>query len=106
MGVEIDSGAFLAGVSVAVAALERAGQAETQRVGHEVEAKARARAPRRTGTLAGSITAKRIKDGVEITVGADYGAYVEYGTIDTPSVPFLRPAMNEAGSTFGRGIRL
>lgn len=104
MPVDIDTGAFLAGVTSAVGGLERAGMVETQRVGSEVERRAEARAPRRTGALAASITSHRIKDGVETTVGVDYGAYVEYGTSDTPAQPFLRPALNEVGPTFGRGI--
>lgn len=106
MPVEIDSKAFTAGLLAAAARLEASAEAETQRVGSLVERSARQKAPKLTGTLAASIGSHRIRDGVEITVDADYGGYVEYGTSDTPSQPFLRPALNEAASEFGRGIRL
>jgi len=49
-------------------------------------------APSRTGALKRSI---RTHDG-EIDVEAPYAAYVEFGTSDTPSQPFFRPALHEA----------
>lgn len=104
MSIDVDSAGFLAGVTAAAKALEASAKLETLRVGRETAQTARQRAPKRTGTLAGSISAHPIKDGVEITATAPYAAYVEYGTSDTPSQPFLRPALQEEARDFGRGV--
>lgn len=48
----------------------------------------RTRAPVDTGTLKASIS--ETDDGV--SVGVDYGAYVEYGTSDTAPQPFVAPS--------------
>ncbi len=106
MPLEIDSRAFVAGLLGATTTIEKAAEVEVQRVGREAAVGARRKAPVLTGTLAGSITARPIKDGVEIVATAPYAPYVEYGTSDTPSQPFLRPALNEAAAGFGKGIRL
>jgi len=102
--VDIDAGAFLAGVTAELASLKQKGEKEADRVAKDAARLAADRAPKRTGTLAASIHVRDTSDGAEVVVEADYGAYVEYGTSDTPSQPFLLPAVQEAGQTFGRGL--
>jgi HK97 gp10 family phage protein len=61
---------------------------------HNIEARAKGRAPVRTGFLRNSIQTHRT--GLleaEIQVGAEYGMLVEHGTRHTPARPFLRPSV-------------
>jgi HK97 gp10 family phage protein len=53
-------------------------------------------APKRTGELADSISAERSDDGWDVIVGADYGPFVELGTIHAAAEPFLTPAAEGA----------
>lgn len=66
------------------------------KVGGAIEGDASAGAPRRTGTLAGSVTHEVIGDGggvfVRVSATAPYAFYVETGTSDTRAQPFLRSA--------------
>lgn len=66
----------------------------------QVRAAAEARAPRRTGTLAGSITgsARGLRGTVEAT--ARYAEFVEYGTYKDEPQPFMAPAADEADRSF------
>ena len=69
-----------------------------------VEADAKARVPRDTGALAGSIRREVVKDAPNIAIvavkagkgtheGRPIARWVEYGTSKTPAQPFLRPAL-------------
>lgn len=67
-----------------------------------VREEASRRAPRRTGTLAKSITLGQVKvekDGASVDVGPDktgwYGRFVEMGTVKMAARPYLRPAAEE-----------
>lgn len=78
-----------------LAAAVMAGPAATQtekKVAEDAADRMRQMAPSRTGALKGSI---RSTDG-DIVAEAPYAAYVEFGTSDTPSQPFFRPALHEA----------
>jgi len=57
----------------------------------DIAADAQRYAPVRTGELRASIHANPA-DGT-VVAGADYAAYVELGTEDTPAQPFLRRAL-------------
>ena len=74
--------------------LTEAGQAG----GREVQRRAQSGAPVSTGALARSIRAEAT--GTEITVGTPipYAPFQEYGTVNTPASPYLRPAL-EASTT-------
>ena len=67
-----------------------------------VREEASRRAPKRTGTLARSITVGPVKvekDGASVDVGPSkegwYGRFVETGTIKMAAKPYLRPAADE-----------
>jgi phage gpG-like protein len=64
-----------------------------------IAAAARARAPRRTGRLAGSIAAAPGEGAGRVVVGAEYAAYVEYGVPvrHVPARPFLAEAAEVSG---------
>ena len=59
------------------------------------------------GTLKRSITMDVDVTGLAgyLTVGADYGAYVEYGTRFMDAQPFLRPARNEQAPIFLKDLQ-
>ena len=72
----------------------------------DLEAQAKSRAPVDTGFLKGSIQARKVRDGQwEVTVGADYGLYVEYGTVHTRAQPFLGPAVDVVRPAFIQAMR-
>lgn len=100
--VDIDTGAFLAGVTAALGQLRRETVKQTQRTGERTASRARQIAPKRTGTLANSIDFVEKEDGGELRVTVPYAAYVEFGTSDTPAQPFARPALAEAPRFHGR----
>lgn len=69
-------------------------------------ASARRRAPVRTGYLRSSIVNEKIDYGRhKVTVGARYGAYVEYGTRNMAAQPFFRPAVEENKAIFMQQMR-
>lgn len=72
----------------------------------DIEAGAKVRAPVDTGTLRNSIQASMV--GVahwRVTVGADYGVHVEWGTVHMAAQPFLRPAVTEVRPQFLYAMR-
>lgn len=70
------------------------------------EAQAKVRAAVDTGTLKNSIQAIKItKHYWKVVVGADYGAYVEYGTVRMPAQPFFGPAGNIVRPQFLRALK-
>jgi HK97 gp10 family phage protein len=68
-----------------------------EEVGEDIEVRAKAAAPVRSGRLKGSITHEVVvsKGGLEVQIGSDlyYALYVEMGTSDTRAQPFLRSAL-------------
>lgn len=57
-----------------------------------------------TGNLRNSIVAAPVGDGVSqwiVSVGAEYGAMLEFGTMDMEPRPFLRPAVEMARREVG-----
>jgi len=63
------------------------------RAAQTIRTRAQSLAPVDTGALARSIRADAAD--TEITVGTDirYGRFQEYGTVNTPASPYLRPAL-------------
>lgn len=59
----------------------------------DVEARAKALAPVDTGNLKNSIGSHAAGLTGVVAVGADYGAYVEWGTTKTAAQPYLGPAV-------------
>src|SRR3954463_4874191 len=76
----------------------------------DIEAAAKANASGRpgphvqTGTLRNSIRAVVDPGGLtaRVAVGADYGAYVEYGTVRAPAYPYFTPAVERVRPAPGR----
>lgn len=72
----------------------------------DVEAQAKAKAPVDTGTLRNSIQARRTGPAAwVVSVGADYGVYVEWGTSRAAAQPFLRPAITAVQPVFVAAMR-
>lgn len=72
----------------------------------DIEAGAKARAPVDTGFLRTSIQSEMTGESeATISVGAEYGAFVEYGTRKTPAQPFLTPAVDAARPAFLAAIK-
>lgn len=66
-----------------------------------IEARAKMKAPVKTGNLRNSIGSDQESEYVwYVRVGAEYGAYVEYGTRHTAAQPFLLPALEEVRPLF------
>ena len=75
---------------------------ELEKLGARIEAAARNLVPVDTGKLRNSLT-HQVK-GFTLMVGSrdvDYSMYVEYGTSRMRAQPYLRPAIESAGRTFG-----
>lgn len=83
--------------------------------GVELQLSARASAPIRTGNLRSSIqVGPASAQGVQVEAGADYAGYVEFGTVNMQSRPYLRPNISQAVQALvntaireiGRAIRI
>ena len=84
-----------------LAGLEAKADAMTAKAALDIQAHAQGRAPVDTGTLKNSIQATQIaKNHWRVTVGADYGVYVEYGTVHMAAQPYLRPAVEAVRPVF------
>ena len=67
----------------------------------DIEAQAKTRAAVDTGFLKNSIQAVKIRDGHwRVTVGAEYGIYVEYGTHKSAAQPYFEPAIQAVTPSF------
>lgn len=65
-----------------IAALPAKAERIASKIAHDIEASAKERAPVDTGHLRGSIQAAPVSPGVwRVTVGADYGIFVEFGHV-------------------------
>lgn len=71
----------------------------------DVEARAKEEAPVDTGNLRASISHESKDLTGTVTVGADYGLYVEVGTHKRAATPYLRPAVEDAQADFIKGIQ-
>lgn len=72
----------------------------------EVEARAKIAAPFDTGFLAGSIQATHPEELTSVvTVGAEYGIFVELGTVKMAARPYLGPAVEAVISRLGGTIQ-
>lgn len=69
---------------------------EVRKAALAVEAEAKTLAPVDTGALRNSIQAEKHPSQAftwQVKVGMEYGAFVEYGTVNAPAQPFLTPAV-------------
>ena len=70
----------------------------------DTQAEARRRAPVDTGYMRASIAERSGVQGrtvwAETSVGAEYAAFVEYGTSTQAPQPFMRPAFEQAKGVF------
>lgn len=72
----------------------------------DIEAGAKVRAPVRTGNLRGSIQATKISaTHWRVTVTADYGIYVEFGTRFMAARPYFAPAYNAVVGSFRQAMK-
>lgn len=71
----------------------------------DIEGHAKASAPVDTGNLRASVAARQVVPFLwEVAVGAEYGLYVEMGTLRTPAKPFLIPAAEAVAPAFEQAI--
>lgn len=72
----------------------------------DLEAQMKVRTPVDTGFLRGSIQARKLGPAHwRVTVGAEYGAYVNYGTRFQAAQPFVEPAVNVVRPAFLAAMR-
>lgn len=78
----------------------------TAKAALDMQAQMMARAPVDTGFLRSSIQAMKVGPAHwRVTVGADYGLYVEYGTRFNRAQPFFFPAIAEVSPSFLQAMR-
>lgn len=88
------------------AGLEGKAEAIVAKAALDIEAGAKLRAPVDTGTLRASIQASRVGPAHwRVTVGVDYGLYVEMGTRHMAAQPYLHPAVQAAEATFRQAMK-
>jgi HK97 gp10 family phage protein len=89
------------------AAIHAAVVAEVSKAAYDVEAKAKAKAPVKTGTLRRSIHSVFERGGLTGIVGPSvrYGAYVELGTRHMAARPYMRPAAEAALPRFADAVK-
>ncbi len=93
----IDAGelaSLAADLGKASGAVTKQAQQAVRKAAFDVEAKAKAAAPVKTGNLRNSISTTVKGGGLEATIGptASYGVFVELGTRSNRPQPFLQPA--------------
>lgn len=85
-------------VTAVVAAAAAAAVAKSA---HDIEAQAKSRAPVRTGFLKNSIHAEQEGPHAwRVDVQAEYGAYVEFGTVRMSARPYFIPAVEQVRPSF------
>lgn len=89
------------------AAIRPAVVGEVKRATFDVEAKAKAKVPVRTGTLRRSIHSVFQNGGLTGLVGPSvlYGKFVEFGTRHSAARPFMRPAANQVLPGFASAVK-
>ena len=102
MGFRIDwnAGKFITAVG-------KESEKDLEAVAEYIASRMRTRAPVKTGTLRDSIEVRKINSGsmIGFNIGAQmsgsydryYASFVELGTSDTKSQPFMRPALYDDG---------
>lgn len=86
--------------------METKAEAMVAKAALDIQAHAQNNAPVDTGTLKNSIQATRVGQAHwRVVVGADYGMYVEWGTVNQAAQPFLQPAILSVTPTFLRALR-
>jgi HK97 gp10 family phage protein len=90
-----------------IAAVEANAVEAVAQTAEDIAASAREQAPVQTGHLRSTIEGFSSGKEGEVVAGAEYAAYVEYGTYKMAAQPFLFPAVAEYTETFadrvGRG---
>lgn len=81
-------------------------QAVTAKAAMDMEAGMKSRVPVDTGFLRSSIQARQLGPAHwRVTVTADYGVYVEYGTRFNRAQPYFFPTVAEVGPVFIQAMR-
>lgn len=89
-----------------IAGMEAKAEAIVAKTALDLEGHAKSRAPVDTGTLKNSIQATRQGEAHwRVVVGADYGMYVEWGTVHMGARPFFQPAVAAVTPAFLAAIR-
>lgn len=86
--------------------MEQKADAFVAKTAMDLEAHAKGIVAVDTGTLKNSIQAIRIGSAHwRVVVNADYGVYVEWGTVNMPARPFIQPAVQAVTPAFLRALR-
>lgn len=90
--------------------IEAKARAVVTKTAMDLEAHAKTRVPVDTGTLKNSIQAAEVSGGPgtvhwRVTVGADYGLYVEWGTVNMAAQPFIQPAVAAVSPAFYQAMK-
>lgn len=81
-------------------------EAITEKAAMDMVAGMMVRVPVDTGFLKNSIQAQKVGNAHwRVTVGADYGLYVEFGTRFTQAQPYFYPAIAEVSPAFLQAMR-
>lgn len=81
-------------------------EAATAKAALDMEGQMKTRAPVDTGFLKNSVQATKVGPAHwRVTVGADYGVYLEYGTRFMAAQPFFFPAIAEVSPSFLAAMR-
>jgi HK97 gp10 family phage protein len=100
--IEVDDAALKETEAQLMARLTRAVYATAA----AIEASAKQRAPVDTGFLRSSIQARPVGPAeAEVSVGAEYGAHVEYGTRRQAAQPYLTPAVEGERQRFEARVK-
>jgi HK97 gp10 family phage protein len=106
--IELDSAAFMASLTKAVAKVKIDSEAELWQFALMTQNLARLYCPVDTGRLRSSIQASRGRDttGVFADIGTnvEYAVFVEFGTRYMAAQPYLRPALAVAAAQWGQGV--
>ena len=99
--------ATLAAIDAAAGQIESRSFREASQAVQAAGARARQLVPVDTGYLRSTIQteAEQFPGGWQVSLhaGAFYAGYVEFGTVNAPSQPYLRPAFQEMVDTLGAG---
>lgn len=87
-------------------AVHLAGTRAVAKAAHDIEARAKIKAPVDTGNLRNSISSDVRPLSAEVGPTADYAAYVELGTSRMAPQPFLGPAFDEVEPQFVRAVQM
>lgn len=85
-----------------IAMVDANARSAPKKVADRIAVTARSLAPVDTGALRGSIESVSVERGysADVIAGAEYAAYVEYGTYKMAAQPFLTPAVDQHAAEF------